>query len=100
MHQVHVVRDSEGQVTSLAAEAGPTTSPASIDDPEVQAFLRGLDVDLVRVLEDVIDLLVARGVFRFTDLPESAQQKLMFRKTLRSHWKSVPNPLGSEQDLL
>jgi hypothetical protein len=100
MHQVHVLRDEEGRVTGLASESGPGTSPASIEDADVQAFLRGLDVDLVRVLEDVIDLLVARGVFRFTDLPESAQQKLMFRKNLRSQWQSVPNPLGSDEGLL
>lgn len=100
MHQVHVVRDAEGRITGLTAEPGPETSPASIDDPEVQQFLRGLDVDLVRVLEDVIDLLVARGVFRFTDLPESAQRKLVFRKTLRSQWQSVPDPLGSDEGLI
>ena len=38
-------------------------------------------------------------VFRFTDLPESAQQKLMFRKNLRSQWQAVPNPLGAEEGL-
>jgi hypothetical protein len=43
---------------------------------------------------------VSRGVFRFTDLPESAQHKLMYRKTLRSQWQSVPDPLGSDEDLL
>ncbi len=100
MHQVHVVRDDDGRISSLRAEPGPSSSPASIHDPDVQAFLQALDIDLVRVLEDVIDLLVTRGIFRFTDLPESAQQKLMFRKTLRSQWNSVPDPLGSEEDLL
>jgi len=61
---------------------------------------RELDVDLVRVLEDVVDLLVARGIFRFTDLPDSAQQKLLFRKNLRSKWQPVPNPLGSDEGLI
>jgi len=100
MQQVHVVRDSDGRITGLSAQAGTDTQPASLRDPDVQAFLRGLDVDLVRVLEDVIDLLVSRGVFRFTDLPESAQQKLLFRKTLRSQWQSVPDPLGADDGLL
>ncbi len=72
----------------------------SIDEPDVQDFLRNLDVDLVRVLEDVIDLLVAQGVFRFTDLPASAQEKLMFRKNLRSQWQSVPDPLGADEGLI
>jgi len=99
MQQVFIIRDASGNVSGLSAVAGAGTSPASINDPDVQAFLRDLDVDLVRVLEDVIDLLVVRGVFRFTDLPESAQQKLMFRKTLRSKWQAVPNPLGAEEGL-
>lgn len=99
MQQVFVVRDEDGKVKGLSASAG-YGEPASIDDPEVQGFLRQLDVDLVRVLEDVVDLLVAGGVFRFTDLPESAQQKLLFRKNLRSQWQAVPDPLGSEEGLL
>lgn len=97
MHQVYVIRDAQGDITGLSAEPGPNTTSVLLDDAEVQAFLRRLDVDLVRVLEDLIDLLIARGVFRFTDLPESAQHKLMFRKGLRSQWQSVPNPLGADE---
>lgn len=99
MKKVFIVRDAEGDIASLSATATDGAIPASIDDPEVQEFLRNLDVDLVRVLEDVVDLLVGRGVFRFTDLPESAQQKLLFRKTLRSQWQPVPDPLGDEDGL-
>ena len=99
MQQVFIIRDAEGRISGLSAEATAGASAAAIDDAEVQEFLRDLDVDLVRVLEDVVDLLVSRGVFRFTDLPESAQQKLLFRKNLRSQWQSVPNPLGTEEGL-
>lgn len=100
MKKVFIVRDAQGNITSLSATASAGASATSIDDPEVQEYLRDLDVDLVRVLEDVVDLLVGRGVFRFTDLPESAQQKLMFRKTLRSQWQAVPDPLAEEEGLL
>jgi hypothetical protein len=100
MKKVFIVRDALGNITSLSATASAGSSATSIDDPEVQEYLRDLDVDLVRVLEDVVDLLVGRGVFRFTDLPESAQQKLMFRKTLRSQWQAVPDPLAAEEGLL
>lgn len=100
MHQVFVVRDDNGRVKGLSATPADGGEPAWVDDPDVQAFLRELDVDLIRVLEDVVDLLVAGGVFRFTDLPDSAQQKLMFRKTLRSQWQAVPDPLGIEEGLL
>jgi len=99
MKKVFIVRDAEGDIASLSGTATDGAIAASIDDPEVQEFLRNLDVDLVRVMEDVVDLLVGRGVFRFTDLPESAQQKLLFRKTLRSQWQAVPDPLGDEDGL-
>jgi hypothetical protein len=38
---------------------------------------------LVRVLEDLIDLLITRDVIRFTDLPLPAQEKLMERRSMR-----------------
>jgi hypothetical protein len=46
------------------------------------AFAR-LDADFVRVLEDVIDTLIARHVINITDLPEQAQAKLFARKSFR-----------------
>lgn len=99
MQKLYVVRDADGAICSLSAEPEVGAQAASFDDPEVQAFLHRLDIDLVRVIEDVVDLLVSRGVFRFTDLPESAREKLLFRKSLRSQWQSVPDPLGSEEGL-
>jgi hypothetical protein len=41
------------------------------------------DMRLVRVLEDLIDLLIARDVIRFTDLPRAAQEKLLERRSMR-----------------
>ena len=100
MQQVYIVRDAEGRISGLSATPSGNAEAVTMDDPDVREFLRELDVDLVRVLEDVIDLLVARGVFRFTDLPESAREKLLFRKNLRSQWQAVPDPLGGEDGVL
>lgn len=41
------------------------------------------DLPMVRVLDDLIDILVASGSIRFTDFPEQAQQKLFERRSLR-----------------
>jgi hypothetical protein len=41
------------------------------------------DRDLIRVLEDVIDLLTVKGVIQFTDLPKAAQEKLLSRQNIR-----------------
>ena len=94
MRQVFVKRDASGAVCGLSAAVEAGTEAVDFDDPAVQAFLRSLDLDLIRVLEDTIELLIARGVFRFTDLPDSARQKLLYRRELRSEIRAVPNPLG------
>ena len=51
-------------------------------DPAEDGFAR-LDADFVRVLEDVIDTLIARHVINITDLPDQAQAKLFARKSFR-----------------
>ncbi len=70
----------------------------SLKDPEVLQFLqqtnasdelmtRALaqsDSDLVRVVEDLIQLLIDRNIINFTDLPSEAQTKIRNRQTIRS----------------
>lgn len=46
--------------------------------------LSDTDTSLVRVLEDLIDVLITRGVIQFTDLPEAAQAKLLERRETRA----------------
>ena len=55
----------------------------AVADDEGRSFA-GLDANLVRVLEDLIDVLIERNVLRITDLPAEAQQKLFDRKHFRS----------------
>ena len=55
---------------------------AGAPSSESDGFAR-LDADFVRVLEDVIDTLVAKNVINITDLPPEAQAKLFSRKSFR-----------------
>ena len=41
------------------------------------------DSEMARVLEDLVDVLITRGVIQFTDLPEAAQAKLLERRQNR-----------------
>lgn len=41
------------------------------------------DLSMIRVIEDVVDLLVLKGLIRVTDLPEAVQAKLMQRRARR-----------------
>lgn len=102
----YVRRDPEGRLLSLHREAEAGAQEFVADDtPEVQAFVaalapdsfKALDADFVRVLEDLIDVLIAKHVINLTDLPGEAQDKLYARRTHRhSTALSRLNLLGDE----
>ena len=79
------------------------------DSPEIMEFMQTMGMDystlqqsdmrLVRVLEDLIDLLIARDVIRFTDLPQAAQEKLMERRSMRQTLGAL-NLLGSGNETM
>lgn len=66
----------------LAALTGSTTDASRPDS--VRAALEHSDQGLIRVLEDLIDTLLAKDVIRFTDLPIPAQNRLLQRRNLRA----------------
>lgn len=53
-------------------------------NPTVASALAESDITLVRVLEDLIDVLITRGLIQFTDLPPAAQTKLLERRQSRA----------------
>lgn len=95
---LYVERDQEGTIIALRrGEVASGLEPASLLDEEVLDFLRlsdeiaslghllmHSDASVVRVLEDLIDLLIAKQIILFTELPQDAQSKLQGRKELRA----------------
>lgn len=61
--------------------------------------LSALDTDFIRVLEDLIDVLVANGTLRLTDLPPEALAKLERRKGIRSRMRGSLNLIQDEDEL-
>ena len=105
----YVIRDETGAIVSVHREAVAGAEPIDDGHPEAQAFLQGdedgqsfagLDADLVRVLEDLIDALIDRNILRITDLPAEAQQKLFARKHFRSRAQAHSlNLFGNETEV-
>jgi len=95
----YVQRNAQGEIQTLHRDAVQGSEYIAVDDPQLQAWLSGdaaaaqsptfaeLDAGLVRVLEDLVDVLIARNVICVTDLPVEAQQKLFARKTFRDRFK-------------
>ncbi|MCG8511597.1 MAG: hypothetical protein MI741_20475 [Rhodospirillales bacterium] len=80
-------------------------------DPELSNFLYDVlldyavrkdwissDLGLVRVLEDLVEVLIERGAFMFTDLPDMAQEKLRARRGFRKEFAYVETLFGPEDE--
>jgi hypothetical protein len=70
--------------------------------PDKVNALSQTDTSLVRVLEDLIDVLITRGVIQFTDLPEAAQAKLLERRETRASLNNRLQllPMDGDNDLV
>jgi hypothetical protein len=93
-----VERDQEGVIVAIRrGEQDCGLEPVSWLDAEVLSFLRSTgeieslsqllmhsDASIVRVIEDLVDLLIRKKVILFTELPAEAQAKLQSRKQLRA----------------
>jgi len=65
-----------------------------------QAALSSLDADFIRVLEDLIDALLANGTLRPTDLPAEAMRKLNQRKRARQQLRDSLDILDDDDTIL
>ncbi|QJP93161.1 MULTISPECIES: tryptophan synthase subunit beta [Pseudomonas] len=92
----YVQRDAQGQLVRVEAAAwAEATETLPADHHEIQAWfanaavenslkqLKQSDLEMIRVLDDLIQVLTQKGVIRVTDLPAAAQAKLMDRTQAR-----------------
>ena len=92
----YVQRDAQGQLIRVEAAAyAEATETLPADNHEIQAWyaneavenslkqLKQSDLEMIRVLDDLIQVLTQKGVIRVTDLPAAAQAKLMDRNQAR-----------------
>lgn len=106
----YVSRNSDGAITAVHVEQNPA-APEYIEPsaPELRKFLDNVstaselqqsDQAFIRVLEDVIYLLIDKGVIVLTDLPVAAQRKLSSRRSLRGSSSDLGALIGSTEDFL
>jgi hypothetical protein len=62
--------------------AAPAPAPAPVTATPRETFDR-MDTELIRVLEDLVNVLIAKNLIDLTDLPAEAQAKLLLRKGFR-----------------
>jgi len=107
----YVKRNNEGTITAVSQiDDDGFNEELSANNSELNAFVQNMggqsadlqntDLDFIRVVEDVIELLMAKNLILFTELPDSAQSKMMDRQKLRSALTSQLDLLEDDDNLI
>ncbi|WP_298018337.1 hypothetical protein [uncultured Castellaniella sp.] len=70
------------------------------DHDRIKQDLSQLDAGFIRVLEDLIDALIANGSLRLTDLPPQALEKLNLRKSARQRLRDALDLIPDDDNIL
>jgi ribosomal protein L16 Arg81 hydroxylase len=106
----YVQRDAQGELVRVEAAAfAEATAQLPADDHEIQNWfanqtvehslntLKLSDNEMIRVLDDLIQVLTNKGVLRITDLPPAAQAKLLDRNRARVALGGLSNLIDDEE---
>ncbi len=109
---VYAVKDGRGRVRAVFEDPVQGSAEITADDPALAEFVQrnapeGLamdewaksDLELARVTEDLIDILMDKGVVSFIDFPEGAQKKLMSRRGRRKELDYMESLFGGMADM-
>ena len=94
---LYVERNENGEIVAVLREATrPGMETKSSVDNEILDFLgaqvsqdsilqllASLDTGVIRIVEDLIELLIRKNLIMLTELPEEAQRKLIDRQKIR-----------------
>ena len=110
----YALRNQNGEIIALTG--APTHENAvmvSFDDPDVLNFLLhasqdeagkrkmellAQDIQEIRIIEDLIDLLTLKGIILFSELPVAAQEKIL-RKRIKRDENNLSNDIVVAEDM-
>ena len=109
-----IERDSEGRIVRVEQASFPeATEQTAETTTEIAEWLKAntlrtatlhqlqpSDLEMVRVLEDLIDVLISKGVISITDLPPAAQNKMFNRAKARRQLGGLEDLIGDDEDRL
>ena len=108
----YVTRDENGRINAISEKRTATAAEyVEASDAEVLAFIRGAtpdsmrrrlvgsDNEMARITEDLVDVLIARNIINFTDLPIQAQKKLVARQKIRRNLSALSNLVTDADDI-
>lgn len=107
---VYIKRDKDNQICAVYSdETEGINEQINIDDPEFVEFLMRCDHDLhlkflqsdlqlIRVVEDLIDILMDKNIITITDFPQPVIDKLLARQAFRKRYAGAAGMEYNEND--
>lgn len=109
-----IERDDEGRIVRVeTAEFSGMTEISEVTTGEISDWLKvselrastiqqlqQSDLNMVRVLEDLIEVLMSKGVISITDLPAAAQSKLLNRAQARQTLGGLEGLISDDDERL
>lgn len=110
----YISRNETGVIVEVSDhETDSATIWVESTDPELRGyFKKGLDLqeitqntlnesdaEMARVVEDLIDVLLSKQVFTYTELPEIVQEKLAKRRQLRKDYNALEGLIVDDEDI-
>ena len=110
----YVVRDDDHRILRIEPKAtSDAVEQVPEDDPELRAFmeeatsaarlheiLASTDLEMIRVIEDLITVLIDKRIIMLTDLPLAAQAKLAKRYQLRSQLNDLGGIVAEAEEIM
>ena len=114
---LYVSRDKSGQVNGIFLKKSPTARESLPENhPDITLFFNTVrseeitqpafmdltksDLAFIRVIEDLIDLLIAKNILTFTELPEKVREKILSRKDVRGNLSGCNDLVVSDKGVL
>lgn len=111
---LYAKRDTNGNIVNLSdTPTADADEVVNATDDEVIGFifnnssttlskkiLTETDAGMIRIVEDLIELLIQKNLIMFTDLPNAAQQKILMRNQIRSVFQPGDPLLVDDDELL
>ncbi len=107
----YILKNAQGEVIAASTSENPGAGWEYVEN-NAKVYLdylesalvksntfRESDIQLARVLEDLINLMIERNLIRFTDFPEAAQRRLNQRQSMRRN-SQLSDLLGDSEDTL
>lgn len=113
----YVSRDASGRVSGIFLRTHPEAAEfLPGDHADIVLFFGGVlpgnlgnhalmdltysDIEFIRVIEDVIDVLIDKKLLIFTDLPDKVCEKILSRKDARDRLAGSNDLVGSDEGIL